>query len=88
MERYSQAKLRAIKEHARDGGRWDEARGDLGLKVCAIIETAAERRGVTVRELLRTLAVHQSLFDRWRAGANSPTLALIARIEKCGVRVI
>jgi ribosome-binding protein aMBF1 (putative translation factor) len=88
MERYSEAKLRAIKEHARASGYWDEERGALGLKVCAIIETAAEQRGTSTRELLRTLGVHQSLFDRWRKGANSPTLAIISRIEKRGVRIV
>jgi transcriptional regulator with XRE-family HTH domain len=55
------------------------------MRMCAIIETAAEAQGMTVRELLRGFGVHQSNFDRWRKGENAPSLRVLERFDSGGI---
>jgi len=71
--------LRSIME------RTSAAKPTIGMRLCAVLETQAQRRGVNIYDLLRDVKVHHSIYARWRIGETSPSSKLIERLEECGI---
>lgn len=86
MERFNQNDLAAILAHAKAHG-WRSRTPSIGMKICAIIEREARRQDITARELVAKAGVHHDVFGRWRRGETQPSVRIIERLERAGVKI-
>jgi hypothetical protein len=87
MKRYVIADLAAIVSHARAHG-WTGRKPTVGMKICAIIDAAARRAGVSPREIVLAAGVHHDVYGKWRRGATQPSMRIIERLEAGGIEIL